>query len=205
MALEDVKDLEKALRDAIDMIKDLQCTDQADSGVMDRFQKILVMLDFSLIKMRSSNPVGNFNLTDSKGDFSDTPSLFSNIPEEIRDKLETMSRYKTYSIGEVVIREGDVSDALYVIESGKVMIYIESADSLVVLSTLATGDFFGEMALLTSKPRSATVKALSDLVALEIKRDDLIKEIYEHPEIIRSFAGQLEVRIRNMRKYLELQ
>jgi CRP-like cAMP-binding protein len=61
------------------------------------------------------------------------------------------------------------------------------------------------MALLTGKPRSATVKALSDLVALEIKRDDLIKEIYEHPEIIRSFAGQLEVRIRNMRKYLELQ
>jgi hypothetical protein len=205
MALEDVKDLEKALRDAIDVIKDLQSTDQADSSVMDRFQKILVTLDFSLIKMRSQASIGNFNLTDSESGLADTPSLFSSISEKIRDKLESMSRYRTFGIGDIIIKEGDASDTLYVIESGKVMIYIESDDNMVVLSTLATGDFFGEMALLTGKPRSATVKALSDLVALEIKRDDLIKEIYEHPEIIRSFAGQLEVRIRNMRKYLELQ
>jgi CRP-like cAMP-binding protein len=203
MALEQVQDLEKTLRDAIDVIKDLQSTDKADSGVMDRFQKILVMMDFSLIKMRSSNPMGKLDLTGTDDDLSEAPSLFSSIPEEIRDRLESMSRYKNFSVGDIVIKEGDVSDALYVIESGKVMIYIDSDDSMVVLSTLSNGDFFGEMALLTSKPRSATVKAMSDLVVLEIKRDDLISEIYKHPDIIRSFAGQLEIRIRNMRNYLQ--
>jgi hypothetical protein len=110
MALEDVKDLEKALRDAIDVIKDLQSTDQADSSVMDRFQKILVTLDFSLIKMRSQASIGNFNLTDSESGLADTPSLFSSMTEKIRDKLESMSRYRTFGIGDIIIKEGDASD-----------------------------------------------------------------------------------------------
>lgn len=73
-----------------------------------------------------------------------------------------------------------------------------------MLSTLSNGDFFGEMALLTGKPRSASVRALCDLVVLEIKRDDFINEIYEHPEIIREFTKQLEARIRRMKKFLHM-
>jgi CRP-like cAMP-binding protein len=196
--------LDKTLRDAIALIKELQNVDKIDSSMIDRFQEILFMTDSSLIKLGLSNSDVNFNEAVSDGDFEKTPGLFSNVPAEVRAKLDSIITYKNYSDGDIVIREGEVSDKLHVIEYGRVVVYIDSGHRSLVLSTLSSGDFFGEMALLTGKPRSASVRALCDLVVLVIRRDDLINEIYEHPEIIREFTRQLEARIRRMKKFLHM-
>jgi CRP-like cAMP-binding protein len=203
MPLEDIKDLDKALRDAMGVIKELQSADKVTPSVIGKFHEILITVDSSLVKLRTAE-AGDASETEPEGDSSETTGLFSSVSKDIRSIFESIATCKNYDIGEIVIEEGEVGDTLYIIESGKVMVYIDSGDTSLVLSTLSSGDFFGEMALLTSKPRSATVKALSDLFVLEIKGDDLTKAIYEHPQIIKEFAKQFEIRIKHMKKYLHM-
>ena len=204
MALEDIRDLDKALRDAMAVIKELQSADTAGPFAIGKFHEILVTVDSALIKLRSSDPDGNFNETGPEGGPSETPGLLSSVPADIRSIFESISTYKNYYLGDIVIREGEIGDKLYVIEEGRVMVYIDSGDTSLVLSTLSSGDFFGEMALITDKPRSATVKALGNLVVLEIKGDELTKAIYEHPEIMKAFAKQFEIRIKHMKNFLHM-
>ena len=69
---------------------------------------------------------------------------------------------RTASPGEIIFSEGAMGNPLmYVIKEGSVEISITRGERKVVLSTLERGQFFGEMALLSTEPRSATAKALS--------------------------------------------
>ena len=73
--------------------------------------------------------------------------------------------------GEVVFRQGDAGDALYIVESGEVEALLdEGAASEHVISRFVTGDFFGEMSLLTGQLRSATVRARTDARLLTLAK-----------------------------------
>ena len=74
----------------------------------------------------------------------------------------------------VVIKEGLPGNALYIIKSGqfKVVNYLESSSEEVVLAELSSGDYFGEMALLTDEPRSASVIALKDSELFKLDKED---------------------------------
>ena len=65
--------------------------------------------------------------------------------------------------GNVVFREGDAPDGMYVILSGKVRIYRELHGNETTLATLKQGDFFGDMAVFENKPRAATARAVGDV------------------------------------------
>jgi diguanylate cyclase (GGDEF)-like protein len=68
-----------------------------------------------------------------------------------------------YAQGEVIFREGDFSDAVYIVESGSVaVIKAESTDKSVILATLETSEILGEMGVLCDMPRNATAQALED-------------------------------------------
>lgn len=64
--------------------------------------------------------------------------------------------------GEAVYREGDRAEHLYLVESG--VLVVQKGDDARELTTLARGDFFGEMSFVDMQPRSATVRAQSDVV-----------------------------------------
>ena len=64
--------------------------------------------------------------------------------------------------GEIILRQGDPGDSLYVVRSGKVVVQIEVHGVARELATLTTGQFFGEMSLMTGESRTATVVAKSD-------------------------------------------
>src|SRR5580698_576447 len=75
---------------------------------------------------------------------------------------------KTFAAGTVLFREGDEGREMFVIRSGKVAISKRVRDVEKQLSTLGPGEFFGEMSLLTKKPRTATAVLLTDAKMLVI-------------------------------------
>lgn len=84
-----------------------------------------------------------------------------------------------YKDGDIIVKEGEIGDALYVILEGNVLISSPPDPEVAVLSGADTlvaqyeGDFFGEMSILDSEPRSATVSSEGDAKVLKIKRDKL--------------------------------
>lgn len=71
---------------------------------------------------------------------------------------------RLYKDGDVIIKQGDEADGMYFVEQGNVDIYVKSKDGTEQLvNTLARGNYFGELSLLTEKPRAATVIARGDV------------------------------------------
>lgn len=87
----------------------------------------------------------------------------------------------------VIIKEGTTGDEMYIIESGQVEVYLTRGDVVLLLSELQEASFFGEMALLTDKPRSATVKAKTTCRLLTLKKQDLMNILSENPKVTAKF------------------
>ncbi len=81
-----------------------------------------------------------------------------------------------YSAGTVILKEGTRADSCFLLLSGRVQISKRMKIRTVTnLAVMKKGDFFGEMAMLSGQPRSATATAVSDVKALEIKRADFFR------------------------------
>jgi serine/threonine-protein kinase len=80
---------------------------------------------------------------------------------------------KSYAPGEVIIREGDVGDAAYMIASGTCRAYRTVDGRQETLAEMGAGDVFGEMALLLYEPRAATVEAVDAVTVLVLDKDTL--------------------------------
>ena len=81
-----------------------------------------------------------------------------------------------YAPGEIVFRTGDKGEFVYTIIHGNVEIIKEDVyEGEKVLAVLGPGDYFGEMALMTDRPRGATARAVNSVEAMTISRDDFVK------------------------------
>ena len=88
-----------------------------------------------------------------------------------------------YEKGEVVCRQGDLGDTMYIIQSGAVEVSRQNGTEEVVLAILEPGDFFGEMALVDQYPRSATVKTLNRTRLLPLTRSSFLQRVGEDPGV----------------------
>lgn len=94
--------------------------------------------------------------------------------------------------------QGEPGDALYVILSGDVEI-IQTLDGAPVrLSTFRAGEYFGEMALLDDAPRSATARTLGASALLQVRKQDLLDLLRDHPSLFTDAARVLSARLRDM-------
>jgi CRP-like cAMP-binding protein len=84
--------------------------------------------------------------------------------------LETAGRLQRmrYRRGDVIVAEGEAADRFYVVTSGEAEVFQRIANRDVYLGTFAPGQYFGEVGLLASRPRNATVRAVSDVVLLSL-------------------------------------
>ena len=106
-------------------------------------------------------------------------AVFGAIRADVLEFLLGLSRTVQLARGEFFFRQGDPGDTMFVLESGAVEVLKEVADHQpYVLRRLAAGDCFGEMALMDLAPRSASVRAVEDCVAIQISTADLLR-IYE--------------------------
>jgi CRP-like cAMP-binding protein len=89
--------------------------------------------------------------------------------------------------GTVIIKEGTTGDEMYIIEAGRVEIYLMRGDVVLLLTELQESSFFGEMSILTNRPRSATVKAKTNVRLLALKKQDFMDIVNENPKVAAKF------------------
>jgi hypothetical protein len=95
--------------------------------------------------------------------------------------------------GDVIIRQGQPGNSLYMLTSGKVRAFVKKDGKNVPVADLSEGAFFGEGSILTGKPRSATVAALTSCELLELDRPTLDDITSRHPhvmDVMREFAAR---------------
>ena len=109
---------------------------------------------------------------------------------------EECSLGKDYKDGCIIFEEESVGKEMYIIISGKVKIIKKKGTVETILATLEEGEFFGEMSLFDSNPRSATAKAIGDIKLLEINQKNFLKKISNDPSIAFRILEKMSQRIR---------
>lgn len=98
--------------------------------------------------------------------------------------LRRRARYEVYAAGEKVCVQGHPGESLYIIRRGRLQVTAQDEQGNQFLSAeMRSGQYFGEMALLTGEPRSATVTALTDAELLRLRKEDLRTIFLENPQV----------------------
>ncbi len=105
---------------------------------------------------------------------------------------------KTYSDGEMIIRQGEVGDCMYVVQSGKVEVFQVKGHLEMHLVTMGEGDFFGEMALLDRDVRSASVRAVGEARVLKVDKRTFLRQVHADPTIALRIVQKMSQRIREL-------
>lgn len=108
-----------------------------------------------------------------------------------------MSGPKNLKKGDILFREGDPSEAMYVIKSGRIAITKAKGQSEIILAELGAGDMLGEMAFFDNKPRSAGAKALIDTVVIELPFKALNAQFKTFPEWLKAIVRTVNTHLRN--------
>ena len=109
------------------------------------------------------------------------------------DAIKRERNTKKYQAGEIIFAEGDTdNDYLFVLESGQV----EIANRKRFLELIEPGGFFGEMALVNDKPRSATATAKTDCVVIQVNHGDFYFLVQHSPHFAIQVMQVLSERVR---------
>ena len=123
--------------------------------------------------------------------------LFSVLGSEELDAIERLAVTRNYPKNSVIINEGDHTDSLYVILSGKVKIFLtDNQQKEVIVAIQRAGDYFGELALLDEAPRSASVMTMEPCTLLMVSRTAFERYLATDPKIAISLMRGLAERLR---------
>ena len=122
--------------------------------------------------------------------------LFANIETSKLKLLAFTSERVTFPAGEIVFEQNEIGDAAYIIVGGEADVIVTTDKGPLVVATMGKNDFVGEIAILCDVPRTATVRAKTDLTTLCISKELFFRLITEFPymavEIMRELARRLE-------------
>ncbi len=105
---------------------------------------------------------------------------------------------RQYRDGEVIVRQGELGDCMYLIQEGEVEVIQRSGDKEFCLAVLKAGDFFGEMALLEKEVRPATVRALGNAYVLSLEKRTFLHRMHEDASFAFRIIKKMSQRIRQL-------
>jgi CRP/FNR family cyclic AMP-dependent transcriptional regulator len=109
--------------------------------------------------------------------------LFQFLDDRERSELAAQLEVANFASGEIIFNYGEPGDSIYVINSGEVEVFFKNdTGERIVLEVATRGDFFGELSMLDTGTRSASVVASQDTQTLRLDRDDLEKFLHFRPE-----------------------
>lgn len=120
-----------------------------------------------------------------------------------RRALALIADRVTLEASRVLFQTGEPGDALYIVESGAVELFVtDHAGQKIFLKTAGCGDFFGEISLLDGKSRTATAVVSIDCELLRVSRENLLAIFRQHPEIGLQMLGATGKQLRETDKLL---
>jgi CRP/FNR family transcriptional regulator, cyclic AMP receptor protein len=128
--------------------------------------------------------------------------FFAEIEPPKLKALAYVSERVGFDDGKIVCRQGDPGDAAYLIIDGEADIVLEGPAGPVTVATLGANDLVGEMSILTSEPRNATVRAKGRLIALRIGKDPFMRMVREFPSMAVSIMQELAHRVNDTNNQL---
>lgn len=114
--------------------------------------------------------------------------IFSPLSLEETTMLAQASSSHVFAPDEIVIRAGDPGSSMFVVHSGRVSVQINENGRPRTVATLSEGAFFGEMALFTGEPRTASVIAAEETEVLEIGHDAMKRVFDSNPDLVESLS-----------------
>jgi len=118
--------------------------------------------------------------------------IFSNCSAEEISAIASLAQEAVFEPAQIIVTQGSPGQAFYMITSGRVEILRDGG----LLGVFGPGDFFGEMSLLDSAPRSATIKALDEVSCLMLSSWDFKALLERHPSIAIKLLEVLSRRLR---------
>ena len=123
--------------------------------------------------------------------------LFESLHDEAAHEVLEQFTYLDRKSGALLFRAGDEGDAMYIIEEGTVRIFVRAKDGHeVTLTELQRGDFFGEMALLDGKPRSADARVVENARLAVLSREHFLSFTRSNPNVALEMLTALTNRLR---------
>lgn len=112
--------------------------------------------------------------------------------------MQTSGLGKVYQDGEIVIRQGDKGDNMFVIQEGRVEVVMEQDGREIRLAVREAGQPIGEMEILEGRPRVATVRALGQARILTVDKKSVVRRIHEDPSLAYHMMQTMSHRIREL-------
>jgi CRP/FNR family cyclic AMP-dependent transcriptional regulator len=119
--------------------------------------------------------------------------LFAGLTRRHLRKVAGASTVTLVPAGQHIVREGFSAEAFYIVLEGEAVVTGTPA-----ISHLRAGDFCGELGLLDGSPRSASVMAETDVVAVRLPRKEFLDLVDHRPEIARALLADLAARVRRL-------
>jgi CRP/FNR family cyclic AMP-dependent transcriptional regulator len=121
-----------------------------------------------------------------------------------REALAAAAKRRRFRRGETIFHKDDPGESLFIIDEGSVRIYLPSPQGTdLTLAVLGPGDFFGDMALLDGRPRSASAEALQETETAALDRGDFTAVIRSQPEAAMAVLAAVAQRLRETNEMAE--
>ncbi len=131
--------------------------------------------------------------------------LFESLTPDDLKSLARRLENTEYKEGDVIFRQGESGSSLFIIEDGAVEISYGEGRSKVVLSSLFTGQYFGELSLFDGAPRSATATATREARLVRLDRDDLVDFVNKNPAAALRIISEMSERLRQTNELMSRQ
>lgn len=105
---------------------------------------------------------------------------------------------KEYANGEIIVRQGDVGDTMFVIQEGEVEVLKEVDGGETLLRIAREGEFMGEMSIFEREKRSATLRARGPVRLLTIDKKNFLRRVHEDPSLAFRVVQTMSGRIREL-------
>jgi CRP-like cAMP-binding protein len=129
--------------------------------------------------------------------FFATVALFRDVPANELQKLAALATIETFEAGALILLEGEATNDLLVIGSGIVEVYVSRAGEKIPITTLGATAYFGDMSVFDDYPRSAYVRAVSDVMVYRFDRDSFRAFLKMHPATLYQMCTVFSHRLRN--------
>ena len=129
--------------------------------------------------------------------------LFSNLKDKDLATIESLVKERKYARGEIILRQGEEGIGLFIIKKGKVKVSKTLASGKTIdIAVHSDGEYFGELAMLDNKPRTATVTAIEDTEVYIMTYWEFKALLESKPEIALSLLPVLVERFRETNEQL---